>query len=193
MADPKGSLNPVTVHFVDTAPAVSQSVPVTAANPLPVVIAAGGADADVNLAAVGGTATAVGSGASSNGTQRVILATDSPGVVPSAAAGVGIANVNSSALATGQVIKNGAGNLYGFTVTTTSVAGYALVFNSTTVPASGAVTPIDAFYVGAFGSVSRTYDPPLVCSTGISIAFSSAVTPFTKTDSATAFISGQAV
>jgi hypothetical protein len=49
--------NPVTVNFIDTSLTVSQPVPVTAANPLPVTIAAGGADADVNIAAVGGTAT----------------------------------------------------------------------------------------------------------------------------------------
>ena len=112
---------------------------------------------------------------------------------PSAAAGVGIANVFSAALETGHVIKASAGNLYGFTGTTTSVAGYFLIFNSTTVPAAGAVTPIEAFFCGAFGSVSREWARPLVCATGISIGFSSAVTPFTKTDSATAMISAQAV
>jgi len=42
MADPKVQLNPVTVNFVDTAPTVSQSVPVTAANPLPVTMAGSG-------------------------------------------------------------------------------------------------------------------------------------------------------
>ncbi|MBS0176737.1 MAG: hypothetical protein JSR64_22160 [Nitrospira sp.] len=38
MADPKYMVAPVTVNFVDTGPAVSQSVPVTSANPLPVNI-----------------------------------------------------------------------------------------------------------------------------------------------------------
>ncbi len=57
MADPKAEQNPVTVGFIDTGPTVSQRVPVTAANPLPVVIAASGPDADVNIAAVAGVAT----------------------------------------------------------------------------------------------------------------------------------------
>lgn len=170
----------------------SNNTPVDATNPLYVTPVSGGVDQDVNIAAVAGVATPVGNGAATTAL-RVAIADTYPPPTPAATAGLGIANVVSTALETGHVIKNGAGNLYGFTVTTTSVAGYALIFNSTTVPAAGAVTPIDAFYVGAFGSVSRTYDPPLVCGTGISIAFSSAVTPFTKTDSATAFISGQAV
>lgn len=159
---------------------------------LEVVISSGGTDQDVNIAAVAGVATPVGNGAAATAL-RVAVADTYPPPTPASTAGLGIANVVSTALETGHVIKNSAGNLYGFTVTTTTVAGYAQIFNSTTVPAAGAVTPVDTFYVGAFGSVSRTYDPPLVCATGISIAFSSAVTPFTKTDSATAFISGQAV
>lgn len=185
MADPKYLVSPSTVMYVDTSPTVSQSVPVDSSHPLPVTIAA------VN----GQTTTAFNTGVVGTGTQRVTLATDVglPPTAPSATAGFGIANVVSGSLETGHVIKNSAGNLYGVTVTTTTAAGYAQIFNSTTVPAAGAVTPIDAFYVGAFGSVSRQYNPPLVCSTGISIAFSASTTPFTKTDSATAFISGQAV
>ncbi len=41
MADPKAEQNPVTVGFIDTGPTVSQRVPVTAANPLPVTLAGG--------------------------------------------------------------------------------------------------------------------------------------------------------
>ncbi len=125
--------------------------------------------------------------------QTKFLRDNYPSTAASSASAAGVANVLSTALETGRLIKPSGGNLYGFTVTTTSVAGYALIHNRASVPAAGAVTPIDAFYVGAFGSVSRTYLPPLVCSAGIAITFSSAVTPFTQTDSATAFISGQAV
>lgn len=74
MSDPKLTLNPVTVMFVDTGPAVSQPVPVTAANPLPVTIASGGPNSNVNVAAVGGNATAVGGGALTTGTQRTTIA-----------------------------------------------------------------------------------------------------------------------
>lgn len=52
MADPKLETNPVTVGFVDTSPAVSQRVPVTAAQPLPVTIAG------TTTISAGGTATA---------------------------------------------------------------------------------------------------------------------------------------
>lgn len=199
--------NPVSVGFE----AATGPTTVSSSNPLPVTLTSGATDQDVNLVGINGAAPVVGHGVAA-AALRVELPTDGTGVIagvttvatvsavtaiplptPSAAAGLGIANVVSTALETGHVIKNGAGNLYGFTVTTTSAAGYAQVFNATSVPAAGAVTPIDAFYVGAFGSVSIKYDPPLVCSTGISIAFSASTTPFTKTDSATAFISGQAV
>jgi len=180
MADPKNTLNPVTVHFTDTGPTTSQSVPVTAANPLPVTIAAGGADADINVAGAGGV--------------TVTAAAPLPVTISSSTATTaGIAPVVSTALETGHVIKNAAGNLYGLDVVTTTAAGYVLIFDSTTVPAAGAVTPIDFAYVGAFGSVGMAWNPPLKCSTGISVAFSASTTPFTKVDSATAAISGQAV
>jgi hypothetical protein len=112
---------------------------------------------------------------------------------PSSTAALGIVPVVSSALETGHVIKNAAGNLYGLNVTTTTAAGFVQIFNSTTVPAAGAVTPIKAYAIPAASTLVVGFDPPMQCSTGISVAFSSAATPFTKTDSATAFISGDAV
>lgn len=92
---------------------------------------------------------------------------------------------------TGHVLKNAAGNLYGVELQTTTAAGFLLIFNSTTVPAAGAVTPVASCYAGAFGTCALNFNPPLVLSTGISAAFSISATPFTKTDSATALISGQ--
>jgi hypothetical protein len=112
---------------------------------------------------------------------------------PVSTAALGIVPVVSSALETGHVIKASAGNLYGLNVSTTTVGGFVQIFNSTTVPAAGAVTPIRAYAVPANSTLVIGFDPPLQCGTGISVAFSSATTPFTKTDSATAFISGDAV
>ncbi len=112
-------------------------------------------------------------------------------IMPTAAASAGIAAVVSSALETGHILKGSAGNLYGVAVTTTTVAGYLEVFNSTTVPSAGAVTPVAACYAGAFATCALQFSPPQAFSTGISVAFSASTTPFTKTDSATAFISGQ--
>lgn len=114
-------------------------------------------------------------------------------LAPTTTAGAGIAAVVSASLETGHVIKASAGNLYGFNGTTTSAAGYFLVHNSTTVPAAGAVTPVKSYRVAADTSIEVAFDPPLRLGTGISISFSSAATPFTQTDSATAFISGDAV
>jgi hypothetical protein len=111
--------------------------------------------------------------------------------IPSSAAVAGIAPVSSAALETGHVLKASAGNLYGVEVTTTGVAGYLEVFNSTTVPAAGAVTPVAHCYVVAFGTCGLQFTPPMVMATGISVAFSASTTPFTKTDSATAAFSGQ--
>lgn len=125
--------------------------------------------------------------------QTTAVTTNGVVIAPVAAAAAGIAPVVSTALETGHVIKASAGNLYGLNVSTTTVAGFVLIFNSTTVPAAGAVTPIKSYQVPAGNTLVVGFDPPLYCATGISIAFSSATTPFTKTDSATAFISGDAV
>lgn len=111
---------------------------------------------------------------------------------PTSDADGGIAGVVSTAVETGHVIKASAGNLYGFSCTAGAAGGRCLVHNSTTVPSAGAVTPVDCVIVAANSTVGVRYDPPLVLGTGISISFSTATTCFTQTDSATAFISGQA-
>lgn len=112
---------------------------------------------------------------------------------PVSTAALGIVPVVSSALETGHIIKGSPGNLFGLNVATTSAGGYVQIFNTTTVPAAGAVTPIKAYALPANSALVIGFDPPLQCGVGICIAFSSATTPFTKTDSATAFISGDAV
>jgi hypothetical protein len=131
-----------------------------------------------------------------NNTQTTgIVQTDITGngveIAPTAGAAAGIAPVVSGSLETGHVLKAGAGNLYGVEVQATTVAGFLEVFNSTTVPAAGAVTPVAACYVAINGTCALNFMPPLVMATGISVAFSSSATPFTKTDSATALLSGQ--
>lgn len=113
--------------------------------------------------------------------------------VPSGVAGAGIAPVVTAALATSKVIKASAGNLYGFNGMATTVPGIFLVHNSASAPAAGAVTPIKAYPVAAGQAVADKFDPPIRCGAGISITFTSAATPFTQTDSATAFIEGDAV
>lgn len=114
-------------------------------------------------------------------------------LAPSTAAGAAITPVVTSALATSKVIKASPGNLYGLNCMATTVAGIFLVHNATTAPSAGAVTPIKAYPVGVGQGLEVSYNPPLRLGTGISITFTSAATPFTQTDSATAFIEGDAV
>lgn len=116
---------------------------------------------------------------------------------PSSASTAGVAPVVSSAVETGHVIKAGAGNLYNFNVsadsTLSAVAWAVMVFNSTTVPAAGAVTPVKC-YLAPIGttSISGDFSTPLYLATGISMAVSTGQTCFTKTDSAHGFISANA-
>jgi hypothetical protein len=111
---------------------------------------------------------------------------------PTSSANVAIVPVVSTAVETGHVIKASAGNLYGLSVTTGAAAGYVMVHNSTTVPVAGAVTPIKCEPVAANAGISLDFDPPIRLSTGISISFSTTGC-FTQTNSATAFISAQAL
>ena len=126
--------------------------------------------------------------------QRVTTAIASLDLLaPTTTAGAGIAPVVTSALATGQVIKASAGNLYRLNGAATTVAGYFLVHNTTAVPAAGSVTPVKAYPVAIGQAIEVDFNPPLRLGTGISVSFSSAATPYTQTDSATALISGDAV
>lgn len=118
---------------------------------------------------------------------------DAPSEAPSSSATVAVTSVVTASLATSKVIKASAGNLYGLNCAATTVAGMFLLHNSATAPAAGAVTPIKVYPVGIGQAIDVTFDPPIRCGTGISITFTTAATPFTQTDSATAFISGDAV
>ena len=111
---------------------------------------------------------------------------------PSSGATAALTPVVTAALATSKVIKASAGNLYGLNLKTTTVPGTFLIHNTIAAPAAGAVTPIKAYDCPALSTVEVQFDPPLRFGTGISVTFSTAATPFTQTDSATAFISGDA-
>lgn len=170
---------------------------VSNSNPLPVsaTITPSGTQ-DVNLVKVGGSGIAIGQAAMAASLPVAIASNQSAvpvAISPSSSSALGIVPVVSSALETGHVIKGTPGNLYGLNVATTTVGGYVQIFNSTTVPVAGAVTPVKAYAVPANSALVVGFDPPLQCATGISVAFSTATTPFTKTDSTTAFFSGDAV
>lgn len=107
-------------------------------------------------------------------------------------AGTGTPPSASTAVETGRVVKASAGNLFGLNVVTGATAGYVLIFNTTTIPADGAVTPVKCYAIATNTSLDLNLRAaPLYLSSGITVVFSTTGC-FTKTASATAFISGDA-
>lgn len=108
---------------------------------------------------------------------------------PSPSPVTGITPVVSSAAESNRVFKASAGNLYAYQVTTGAAAGYVMIFNATSAPADGAVTPVKCVVVAANSTVGVSINPPEAFSTGITAVFSTTGC-FTKTASATAMFSG---
>lgn len=110
-------------------------------------------------------------------------------IAPNSHAGSAITPVVSSAVESGHVLKASAGNLYRLRVTST-VAGYVLIFNSTTVPSNGAVTPQSCTQAGVGTTEIDHATIPDRYTTGISVAYSTTGC-FTNTLSVTAMIEGE--
>jgi hypothetical protein len=103
------------------------------------------------------------------------------------------APVVSTATEATRVLKASAGNLLSLTTTIGATSGWVMVFDATSAPADGTVTPKFCRYIksdGTAGATSLAWSSPLTFATGISVAFSSTGC-FTKTASATAYFSGQ--
>jgi hypothetical protein len=109
----------------------------------------------------------------------------------SSAMDTAITGIVSSAAEGTHVFKASAGTLYSAYVTAGSTSGYLMIFNATSAPADGAVTPIHCVVVPALQTVSLSFNPGPgeTYATGISAAFSTTGC-FTKTVSATAFFHG---
>ena len=97
----------------------------------------------------------------------------------------------SSALSSSLVLKSSAGSLYSCYVTTGATAGYLMLFDASTAPANGAVTPKECIYCppNATTSIDMPFLAPEPFTTGIVAVFSS-TGPFTLNASTTAFIKG---
>lgn len=119
------------------------------------------------------------------------------GVVPapSSESTAGLPTAASPALASNLVVKESAGNLYAFNIsadpTLSGAAWWLMIFNATSAPADGAVTPAKCY---AFPSGTTSYSAswgiiPLYLGTGITLVVSTTGC-FTKTASAHAFLSG---
>jgi len=127
--------------------------------------------------------------------QNLLVKINTPAPVqvsPTSSASLAITPVVTSAVASSLVLKASAGNLYSVTLTTGATAGLLMVFNATSAPADGAVTPVYCVDVAATSTVAINFipGPPAQFATGITAVFSSGTNCFNKTASATAFISG---
>lgn len=109
-------------------------------------------------------------------------------MVPSAFPGTPVV---SAAAEGSHILKASPGCLLAVYVTTGASAGFLLVFNSTTVPIDGVVTPIECISIPATTTIGLNYapQPPAWYSSGIVAVFSTTGC-FTKTISTTAFIHG---
>ena len=147
--------------------------------------------AAVLFAPVAAIAQSVGTYTEDNGAVRNRIGTAAV-TVPSADTTLAVAPSATSAVAASLVLKASAGNLYSLNLTTGATAGYVLIFNLTSNPADGAVTPVKCLPVSANSGIAWSWrDMPLAMSTGITVVFSTTGC-YTKTESATAFISGEA-
>jgi hypothetical protein len=111
-------------------------------------------------------------------------------VAPTSSANGAIAPIVSTVAESAHILKASAGNLYRASVTAGASAGFLMVFNATTAPADGAVTPLVCRPVAANGQVEANFAGlPARFSTGITAVFSTTGC-FTKTASATASFEG---
>jgi len=108
---------------------------------------------------------------------------------PSASATSGLSTSASSAVASSLVLKGSAGNLFAVNVSSGASAGFVLIFNATSAPADGAVTPAKCYVLAANTTLALQWTTPVQFGTGITVVFSTTGC-YTKTASATAFISG---
>lgn len=127
-----------------------------------------------------------------DGTGLGVLAT---AVSPNSNVNAANAPSANTALAGSRTLKASAGNLYGLNLGSTTVAGYFLLVNATAAQSDGATAGLlKAWPVTTGQSLELSFDPPIRCTTGITLLFSSnTTTPFTTALSATAFISGEFV
>lgn len=106
-------------------------------------------------------------------------------VAPSSLAAAGITPVVSTSLEASHVLDAAPGNLYSVNATnlTGGISGNMQVFNATSAPADGAVTPLFCVPFDSLGKAQAFFapGPPAVFSAGITVVASSATSCFTKT------------
>lgn len=124
-------------------------------------------------------------------TAGLALAQQAVIVSPTGGAGSGITPVASAAASGGEVIKATPGNLYGVNVASGASAGFVMLIDAVAVPADGAVAPKKCWHVAANATIDHKWVVPIRFNAGIVVVFSTTGC-YSKTASATAFISGDA-
>jgi hypothetical protein len=111
---------------------------------------------------------------------------------PTAAAVNAIAANATAAVNSALVLKASAGNLYGLNIVAGASAGYVMLFDATSAPGDGAVTPKYCLPIAANAGIDLNWrSMPMAFATGITAVFSTTGC-YSKTASATAFIGGAA-
>jgi hypothetical protein len=126
--------------------------------------------------------------------QTTDITTNGVEIAPTAGSAAGITPNQIAAAGSSLVLKNSAGNLYTATISVGATALYLMIFNNTSAPGDGAVTPAYCFGplpINAPYALSWAPGPPAVFSTGITLV-SSTTGCFTKTASNSVFLAGQA-
>lgn len=88
------------------------------------------------------------------------------------------------------VIKASPGILRRINALSQATAGWVMLFNATSLPSNGTVTPVWVRKLSTDDALSEAFDNPLYFSTGIVVGFSS-TGPFSLTASVTAFFAAQ--
>ena len=157
---------------------------------LPLPTGASSAANQTNVQSAPGTPQTTANTVQGNAGGVPIPVSGSISLLPTSSSTNALTPISSTAAESSHVLKNSAGNFYGVTITPT-VAGYLLVFNATSAPSDGAVTPIFCVPVSAntASGLSTRGGIPTSFSTGIVVVFSTTGC-FTKTASATASFTG---
>lgn len=133
---------------------------------------------NVNLTQVGSAAVALGQAAMA-ASIPVVVASNQTAIPntpnPSSAAAAAATSASSTAAGSNLVLKASAGNLYGLTITIGATSGYVMLFDATSLPSNGAVTPVWCRPVdsnGTNGALSASWATPKRFGTGITAGFS---------------------
>lgn len=101
-----------------------------------------------------------------------------------------VAPVASGGVEAGHVLNAAPCSVGGIQVNTGGTAGWAMLFDASSIPVDGAVSPKKWWQIAINTTLDRTFTPPLAMSTGATLVFSS-TGPMSKTASATAVFSGE--